>query len=206
MLFLLGEKIVSKTEPVGTFDCPICKGSKRVLKVEDKSYFTLFLIRTFPLDTVAEYTHCEGCGHAFASKDASEPSYFEPLKTIIAYLVAGFGLEENIETVSAIYTVSTGKDISRQELYSAMAAIQQNNQLHEDLKQDAKSLSWVDKVSMIEAAYLVVFTAGEVNYEERLQVNLLANALGIGIEGVNEIIKGLQSRQYKGFSAGQMQG
>jgi hypothetical protein len=53
---------------------------------------------------------------------------------------------------------------------------------------------------VIQAAYLLLFSLRAIQYEERLQVNLIANAFGVGIEGVNEVIRLLQAQQYKGIS------
>ena len=204
MLFLFGEKIIAFTEDLGTFNCPICEGQKDISKVIEKNYFTVFFIRTLPLGTIAEYMQCSGCGHAFPSKSSIEPTYFKPLKSVLTYLLAGYGLTDGVETARNIFRSTTGNEVSVSNLQEIINDIQENNHMSSDLKQIASSLSWLDKSLIVEAAYLLVYTAGPVEYEERLNVNLLANAMGIGLEGVNAIISNLKSQKYKGFQAMRM--
>ncbi|MCL6415698.1 hypothetical protein MIB92_08550 [Aestuariirhabdus sp. Z084] len=143
---------------------------------------------------------CSDCGHAFSSKTDSEPTYYDPLKSILAYLLAGYGLINGVETAKDIFQSATGSKIDFSDLQERVDNIQQNNQLPDDLKQVARRLSWLDKVLLIEAAYLLIFTARPIEYEERLKINLLANAMEIGLEGVDAIIKHLRDQDYKGFA------
>lgn len=204
MLFLFGEKIFTCTEDLGVFNCPMCKSQKNLFKVVDRNYFTIFFMRTFPLGTTAEYMQCSDCGHAFPSKNGTQATYFEPLKSVLAYLLVGYGINDGIETASNIFRKITGSDLCVSGLQEIVSEMQQSNHLSNDLKLVANKLSWLDKSLIVEAAFLLVYTARPINYEERLQVNLLAGMMGIGIEGVNFIISNLKVQEYKGFQAMQM--
>ncbi len=204
MLFLFGEKAIAFSEDLGTFNCLICEEQKKIFKVIYRNYFTVFFIRTLPLGTISEYMECSGCGHAFPSKSCTEPTYFKPLKSVLAYLLAGYGLIDGVETGRNIFRSITGTEVSVSNLQKIISDMQQNNHMSNDLKQVANSLSWLDKSLIVEAAFLLVYTARPIEYEERLNVNLLANAMGIGLEGVNAIISNLKSQKYKGFQAMQM--
>jgi hypothetical protein len=204
MLILFGEKTITFTEDLGDFNCPICKEKKSLSKVVDRNYFTVFFIRLIPLGTTAEYMQCSNCGHAFPSLSATEPTYFEPLKSLLAYLLVGYGLIDGVDTAKNIFRSITSTEVSVSDLQKIISQIQQNNHLSSNLKQVANKLSWLDKSLIIEAAFLLVYTARPIKYEERLQINLLASSIGIGIEGVNAIISNLKSQEYKGFQGMQM--
>lgn len=199
MLILFGEKIITSTENLGEFDCPICSTQKEIIHIVEKSYFTVFFLRILPLDTVADYRQCSGCGHAFDSSNMEEPQYFSSVRAVLAYLLAGFGVYHGIDASKRIFNVVTNKDACSAEIQRQMRNFEQGQDLFEQLKQDAKTLSWFDKSLIVEAAFLLVYAARPIEYEERLRVNLIGNALGVGIEGVNAIIKNLQSQQYKGI-------
>ena len=200
MLIPFGERIYSSTEPLGNFSCPVCQEQKPFIHVVEKNYFILFFIKLFPLHKVADYHLCTGCGHAFKSGEYSSPLYFSTTKFVLAYLLAGFGLGHQIEQAQKIFTLITGSEIDAEEMQQQCREVLKDRDPFDRFHQYGKSLSWHDKSLVIQAAYLLLFSLRSIQYEERLQVNLIANAFGVGIEGVNEVIRLLQAQQYKGIS------
>ena len=201
MLFLLGEKTIPSTENLGEFNCPICNTNKMLVRVIEKNYFTIFFIRILPLGTTADYNLCDGCGHTYASLDANTPLYFETVQSVLAYLLAGYGLNHGIGVSQKIFEAITGKEVSATTIQQHINQINHGSSLFEQLKTNVDKLSWLDKSLIIEAAYLLVYAARPVEYEERLQINLIGNALGVCLETVNAIIKNLVSEQYRGILA-----
>ena len=201
MLFLLGEKMIPSTENLGEFNCPICDTNKNLIRVIEKNYFTLFFIRILPLGTTADYNQCEGCGHTYSGLDASVPLYFEPVQSVLAYLLAGYGLNHGIGVSQKIFEAITGKVVSATEIQNHINKVNQGYNLAEQLKTSVDKLSWLDKSLIIEAAYLLVYAARPIEYEERLQINLVGNALGVCLEAVNAIVKNLSAMQYRGIKA-----
>lgn len=57
-----GRKIIGKT---GHFFCPACKADQPYKPVKWSKYFTLYFIPIFPMETLSEYIHCEGCNGDF---------------------------------------------------------------------------------------------------------------------------------------------
>lgn len=201
MLFLLGEKTIASTENLGEFNCPICDTQKHLLRVIEKNYFTIFFIRILPLGITADYNQCDGCGHTYSAIDAKAPLYFETLQSVLAYLLAGYGLNHGIEVSQKIFKAITGKEVSTTEIQDHINRINQGSSLFEQLKTSVNKLSWLDKSLIIEAAYLLVYAARPIEYEERLQINLVGNALGVCLEAVNAIVKNLRAEQYRGILA-----
>ena len=201
MLFLLGEKTIPSTEDLGEFNCPICDTPQTLVRVIEKNYFTIFFIRILPLGTTADYNLCNGCGHTYNSLDANTPLYFETVQSVLAYLLAGYGLNHGISVSQKIFEVITGKDVSASTIQEHINQINHGSSLFEQLKCNVDKLSWLDKSLIIEAAYLLVYAARPVEYEERLQINLIGNALGVCLETVNAIVKNLASEQYRGILA-----
>lgn len=201
MLFLLGEKTVASTENLGEFNCPICDTNKNLFRVIEKNYFTLFFIRILPLGTTADYNQCEECGHTYSGLDADVPLYFETVQSVLAYLLAGYGLSHGIGVSQKIFEAITGKEVSATEIQHHIKRINQGSSLFEQLKSSVDKLSWLDKSLIIEAAYLLVYAARPIEYEERLQINLVGNALGVCLEAVNAIVNNLGAMQYKGIQA-----
>lgn len=199
MLFLLGEKTVASTENLGQFSCPICDANKSLFRVTEKNYFTIFLIRILPLGITANYNQCEGCGHTYHSLDADVPLYFEPLQSVLAYLLAGYGLSHGIGVSQKIFSAITGKEVSAKEIQRQINQINDGSSLFEQLKVNTDKLSLLDKSLIVEAAYLLVYAARPIEYEERLQINLIGNALGLCLEAVNAIVKNLGAEQYRGI-------
>lgn len=201
MLFLLGEKTIPSTENLGEFCCPICDTNKNLIRIVEKNYFTLFFIRILPLGTLADYNQCEGCGHTYSGLDASTPLYFEPVQSVLAYLLAGYGLSHGVGVSQKIFKAITGKEVSAAKIQSHINSINKGYDLAEQLKSNVDKLSWLDKSLIIEAAYLLVYAARPIEYEERLQINLIGNALGVSLETVNAIVKNLSAMQYRGVQA-----
>jgi len=201
MLVLFGEKTVASTEPLGDFNCPVCNCEESLIGVIEKNYFTAFFIRILPLDTTADYNQCSGCGHAYDSISAEEPLFFSTVKSVLSYLLAGYGLNHGIEVSRKIFHAITMSDTSTSDIQNPINQFNHENNFFEHLKHSAKTMSWLDKSLVVEAAFLLIYAARPIEYEERLQINLTGNALGIGIEGVNAIIKKLQSQQYRGIQS-----
>jgi len=199
MLFLLGEKTVASTESLGEFNCPICDTNKTLFRVIEKNYFTLFFIRILPLGTTADYNQCEGCGHTYSDLDAVTPLYFETVQSVLGYLLAGYGLSHGIAVSQKIFKAITGKEVSATEIQHHIKQMNQGSSLVEQLKSNVDKLSWLDKSLIIEASYLLVYAARPIEYEERLQINLIGNALGVCLEAVNAIVKNLSAMQYRGI-------
>ena len=201
MFILLGERAVASTENLGPFQCPICQTQKELHRVTHKNYFTVLFIRILPLGIIADYNQCSGCGHTYNQALTTEPLFFSPTRSVLAYLLSGFGLERTMDIGAKVFKAVTGTEATTAEIQAQITRINQGEDLFEQLKKSSPTLSWLDKSLIVEAAFLLIFASQTIEYEERLRINLIGNALGISIEEIKLIIDNLQAQQYKGIRA-----
>jgi len=188
MLFLLGEKVVRRVSDEGSFHCPVCDSLQTSLHIIDKNYFTLFFIRILPLEIIGDYLECCQCLHSFDPDNTTQPTYISGLVLVLSYLMLGYGINDSKSEAAAIYKAMTDREYDEQAIQDNIVAFNEGKDLFKTLKGLAFRLNTMGKIRVVEAAYLITRALSEVEYEDRLRVNLIGNALGISLEFVNEII------------------
>ena len=66
------------------------------------------------------------------------------------------------------------------------------------VRSHAASMNSVGKQQVIEAAFLSTYACCELQYEDRLRINLIGNALGVGLEFVEYCIGQSRRQNYYG--------
>jgi len=202
MFFLMGEKIVPKVIEERECDCPICQTRETWVEVKEVNYFTVFLIKTFPIDTVSHYLMCTKCENTFSPNNASQPAVIDGVRDVLAYLMQGYGQGSNTKLAQQLHKAATGLPWEDEEFRDTMRRFnhdEQRTQIVQNLKTLAKSIGWPAKYQIVEAAYLITYVCSSLEYEDKVRVNLVGNALGVSLEGVNEIADQLRTEHYKGL-------
>ena len=57
----------------------------------------------------------------------------------------------------------------------------------------------VGKQAVIEAAFLTTYACCDLQYEDRLRINLVGNALGVGLDFVEYAIDNVRKQSYLGI-------
>jgi hypothetical protein len=73
-----------------------------------------------------------------------------------------------------------------------------DSQYLEYLRQASSRINSQGKVQIIEAAFLMTYVCCEIQYEDRLRVNLIGNALGVSLEFVEYAVQKVRQNSYYG--------
>ncbi|MDG1907491.1 MAG: hypothetical protein P8I81_01360, partial [Pseudomonadales bacterium] len=65
MLFLIGERVSSKSEIAGSRFCAVCGDTEQFSHVTETNYFCLFGFPLLPTDKLADYYRCDRCSNAY---------------------------------------------------------------------------------------------------------------------------------------------
>lgn len=192
-MFIFGEKIVRSSGKLEDRYCPVCDSSKPFQAVKETNYFCLFGLALLPLEKHADFHLCSYCENAFpvSAEGVYElPSQAESARHVIAYLLVGYGMHQHLELGSDVFKKVTGFELPQDQLQqlirqydsAALDAI-------EFLKASSSHMNVRGKRQIIEAAFLVTHACCEIEYEDRLRINLLANSLGLPISFVSATIE-----------------
>ena len=147
-------------------------------------------MRILPLETLADYIECSQCQHAFKNEDEGKnnPSYVPGLKLALAYLMLGYGVNDGKPIATGIFKMMTDGEYTEDEQRSNIATLDNGKDLYQSLKTLAYHLNTKGKMRIVEAAYLMTRSLSEIEYADRLRINLIGNSLGLSLEFTNEII------------------
>ena len=198
-MFLVGEKVRLQSRPAGKAECPVCKGEREFNYESETSWFTLFALPVLPMEQLADYTVCTVCGYAFQSEDRL-PVHVSLVKTVATYLLLGYGLHTQRQLAQQICAAVTGFELVDEELKQLISGLEARDiDITEVVKQYSSKTNSQGKAEVIEAAFLMTYVACEIEYEDRLRINLMANALGVGLEFVEAVIRRVRAQGYYGI-------
>ncbi len=199
MFLLVGEQLKQRESSAGEHHCGVCRGDTPFASVEEQNYFSLFSIPLIPLEKTAEYLRCERCGNAFSSRDTSQPSSIELGQWALTYIMLGYGMFDYQVTAREIFERVTGFAYSEENLKAHIRALESENlSMMELLQQLAGTTNLAGKQQILSLAYLMTYMSCEVQYEDRLRLNLMGNALGVSIGFVEAVIQAVRAEQYYG--------
>jgi len=198
VFILFGEKIHSESCTVGLLPCGVCGQERPFDKIVETSYFCIFGLRLLPIEKLANYSQCNHCNNAFDT-DASDagsfntkndlPTHIVPLKRILSYLQVGYGMQTHRDLAQDICLKVCSFEYSDDEFSrDVLLASQGKSDIYDYLKIAASRLNMRGKQEIIEAAFLITHACCEIQYEDRLRINLMGNALGVSLEFVSSII------------------
>ena len=193
MIFLFGERIKRESNPLGERGCPVCRGDKHFSHVSESNYFHAFGLRLLMLEKIADYQQCDFCENAFpmSSGDVPEmPSQVDLIRLVVSYVFVGYGLQDHLDLASDVASKVSGFNVQSDEFRPHIRNIAAaNTDLFAQIKQDAKHLNLRGKQQVIEAAFLTTHACCEIQYEDRLRINMIANAMDTSIAFVNGTIE-----------------
>jgi len=193
VFILFGEKIHSESCARGSGPCGVCGKERQFNKIVETNYFCIFGLRLLPIEKIANYSQCDHCNNAFDTEafDAKNdlPTQIVPLKRILSYLQVGYGMQMHRDLAQDICLKVCSFEYSDDEFSrDVLFASQGKSDIYDYLKIAASSLNMRGKQEIIEAAFLITHACCEIQYEDRLRINLMGNALGVSLEFVSSII------------------
>ena len=192
MIFIFGERIKQETSAVGEKQCTVCAGTRKFSHVRETNYFHLFGLRLLPLEKIADYQQCDYCESAFEMESGVPelPSQVPLARSVIAYILTGYGMQDHLDLAVDVAKKVTGFEVQESEIKEdirAMAAGRKD--LFSLVKEYTPLLNMRGKQQVIEVAFLATHACCEIQYEDRLRINMIANAMDASIAFVNATIE-----------------
>ena len=195
MFLLFGERVYSEAKPDGEYPCGICSVNRSFNKVIETNYFCLFGIRLLPIEKIANYLQCTHCNNAYAFGSTHVPSQIAPIKKVLTYIQLGYGLQARRDLLQDICLKVSSYEYSNVEIADDLRdAMKKGREINEYLKGLAPALNTRGKQEIIEAAFLMTHACCEIQYEDRLRINLMGNALGVSLEFVTSVINHIHAQ------------
>ncbi len=192
MIFLFGERIKRDSKPLGARSCPVCHSEQQFSHVQEVNYFHFFGLRLLPLEKIADFQLCEFCENAFAMGPTvpEVPSHIGLTQTVISYVLLGYGQHDHTELAQDLLKKITGFDLSLEGYRRNVADLSTGSlDIFAHIKQQARRLNVRGKQQVIEAAFLATHACCEIQYEDRLRINMVASAMDTSIAFVNATIE-----------------
>jgi len=121
------------------------------------------------------------------------------LQRTLSYIQLGYGQSQQKALVQDISLKLCGFDYSQEEMRKAAFQLETgDSQYLEYLRQASSRINSQGKVQIIEAAFLMTYVCCEIQYEDRLRVNLIGNALGVSLEFVEYAVQKVRQNSYYG--------
>lgn len=200
MFFLFGESVRFSAASVGNKECPVCMAQEPFTEQTEKLWFTFFHIPLLKIEESARYWRCEKCLNPFVINRLNIPSQVPVIQQIVVYVMLGYGQSQNKQVAQEICLKLTGFALNDQEYSRVLSRLQSGHQNADELvRQSAPSMNAIGKQAVIEAAFLSTYVCCELQYEDRLRVNLIGTALGVGLEFVDYSIAQSRKRGYYGI-------
>jgi hypothetical protein len=196
MLFLLGERIRKDQVSVGRRACVYCGADQKFVHVTEDNYFTFFAIPLFRLGNVADYCQCESCEYTYQNHESAEPAHVCWVKLIATYVLTGYGMANQRRIIQEIGKKVSGVDFPSDEIDEISTRLEDD--VFELLRSAAASLNDKGKLKIVETAFLATYICCEVQYEDRLRINLIGNALGVSLQFVEYAIGEVRRQNYYG--------
>ena len=195
MFFLIGERIRRKTEAIGARQCAICVKSETFMHVVETNWFSLFAIPLLPLEVVADYVVCRKCESAYPYETSTEPSQVDSVKLVTTYILTGYGMQNQTRVMQEIVHKICGFEFSSGEInrFSGHLA---GGDIFELLGNAASTMNDRARLQVIEAAFLSTHVCCEIQYEDRLRINLIGNALGVSLQFVEYAIEEVRRHRF----------
>lgn len=128
------------------------------------------------------------------------------LRRVVAYLMLGYGMSQHrdkakevVEEVSA--TACDDQTIKKEirDLEAGNFGVASEN-IQDYLKDKGYEINLKGKLQIIEGAFLMTYVCCEMEFEDRLRINLIANVLGLALEDVEAVIGSIRQKHYLGIT------
>lgn len=198
MFLLVGEKTRGTVTPTGQKYCGVCDSDQEFGHVVETNYFCVFGLPLMRLERVADYHECESCHHAFGD-DLDEPSHLTVVRRILVYILLGYGMHDHRDVAASICQKLTAIPFDDESLTTTMRALDNGSEdIFAFLRDQARRMNLLGKQQAVQAAFLMTHACCEIQYEDRLRINLVGNALGVSTSFVAACIETVRSHNYYG--------
>jgi hypothetical protein len=198
VIFLFGERSRAKTTSIGARDCAVCDSAQPFTEQLESTWFCLFGLPLLPIEQFARYWRCEHCLSAYEPGSLEAPSSVPLVKRICLYILLGYNQHAHAAVAQEICLKLCGFDLTDSEMKSLVRDISARHvDMVDYVRTQGPSLNAIGKQQVLEAAFLATHACCELQYEDRLRINLIGNALGVGLEFVDYAIQ--QSRKKNNY-------
>ncbi len=199
MLFLFGERKRVKSAPIGNRECVLCHSEQLFTEQVESLWFTFFGLPILPMEQAAKYWRCENCLSSYQQGDLSAPSQVPVIKLLITYILLGYNRHQHQALASEICMKITGFELEDSEYKSLLRQLGSGDlDIVQHVRGFAGCVNGAGKQQIVEAAFLTTHTCCDMQYEDRLRVNLIGNALDVGLEFVEYCIQQVRRQNYYG--------
>ncbi|HKI75504.1 MAG TPA: hypothetical protein VJ998_12700 [Pseudomonadales bacterium] len=198
MFFVFGERVHGASLDAGERLCPICRRSTHFAHIVETNYFCIFGLRLLPVEKVANYYQCSECGNPF-DRNVDVPNQVSMIAQVLAYILAGYGMTAHQDVAAEVCRKVSGFDISHGELAAAIRSLASGREnLFDLLKAGAQGINATGAHQIVQAAFLMTHVCCEIQYEDRLRINLIGNAVGISLAFVEMAVEAVREKKYYG--------
>ncbi|MDA0789790.1 MAG: hypothetical protein O2780_10085 [Proteobacteria bacterium] len=197
MFFLFGERVRRRMTAAGNRECAVCRDEREFVHALETSYFTVFGFPVAPLESVADYVLCQGCETAFPDMASAEPSHVTAVRLVSAYIMTGYGMRHQIRIIQDIAARVSGFPFPSSDIERTIIDLE-GDDIMKRLSGLAVYMNESAKLKIIEAAFLATHVCCEIQYEDRLRVNLMGNALGVSLQFVEYAVSEVRRQRYYG--------
>ena len=198
MIVLFGERVASARLDHGAAHCAVCKRATHFSRVVETNYFCLFGLRLIALEKMADYLECNECEHAFR-EGTDLPAVVAVIQRVVTWVFLGYGMGNHHAVVDEICRKVCGFELSAGNFDGLKRKMADGGfDIHDELRQAAKSLNTKATYQIIEAAFLATYVCCEIQHEDRVRINLLGNALGVPLTFVASAIDSVRQQHYFG--------
>lgn len=199
MLFVFGEKVKVSREPLGDKSCKVCGSMQGFTACTESLWFSLFGLALLRIEQLADYWCCQRCDSAYVPGDLEQPSQVPIVKRVIVYLLNGYGHADQSAMASEVCLKLSGCELSREEFRAISGDLRSARlDMVEQIRQATTHLNNHGKQQVIQAAFLTTYLCCDLQYEDRLRINLMGNALGVGLEFVEYAVQETRRQNYYG--------
>jgi hypothetical protein len=200
MILFAGESVRSKSDPVGQHECGTCHGVQHFTEQHESLWFCVFWIPVVPLQTIARYWRCEQCLTAYLPGDTQVASSAQLVKRIVSYLLLGYNQRQHQQLAAEICLKLTGYPFELEEYQQVLRDIESGNvDIIDHVRSNSSAINGIGKQQILEAAFLATYVCCDLEYEDRLRINLIGNALGVGLEFVEYSIAQSRKQNHYGI-------
>ncbi len=198
MIFLFGERVRTKTTQIDSRTCVVCHAEQPFSEQRESTWFCLFGLPLLPIEQFARYWRCEHCLSAYEQGVLEAPSSVPLVKRICLYILLGYNQHANVAIAQEICLKVCGFELTDSETKDLVRGIAAKRyDMVDYVLSRAPLLNGIGKQQVLEAAFLATHACCELQYEDRLRINLIGNALGVELEFVEYAIQ--QSRKKKNY-------
>lgn len=198
MIFLFGERSRAKSTPIGSRCCAVCDAEQPFSEQLESTWFSLFGLPLLPIEQFARYWRCEHCLSSYEPGELEAPSSVPLVKRICLYILLGYNQHAHVAVAQEVCRKLCGFELTDSEMKDLVRDISARHvDMVDYVQSHAPFLNAIGKQQVLEAAFLTTHACCELQYEDRLRINLIGNALGVGLEFVDYAIQ--QSRKNNNY-------